>query len=377
MKKIYYLGYYDTPDNKAENRNVFLAATNKMSYIIEALDSQGYSVEVVSAAHTLNPESYDAKTVSIGQNSCLRLFKTLPMGNILKKAISVFYTRHQFKRYVMKNMGPEDTVMVYHSVPYARFIARAKKKLGFRLVLEVEEIYADVSGKSSDRKKEYVAFGAADAYIFPTELLNEKLNTKNKPHTVIYGTYKVEPDRGVRFNDGKTHVIYAGTLDPRKGGIAAVSAAEHLDENYHLHILGFGSDEHKKKLQAEIERISKFAKCTVTYDGLLTGEEYISFLQSCHIGLSTQAPDATFNDTSFPSKILSYMSNGLRVVSIRIPAIERSKIGDAVCFYDKQTSDQIAQSIFKVDIMDDYSGRAIVSQLDVDFKEDLRKLVSL
>ena len=35
MKKIFYLGYYDTPDNKAENRNIVLAATNKMTYIIQ------------------------------------------------------------------------------------------------------------------------------------------------------------------------------------------------------------------------------------------------------------------------------------------------------------------------------------------------------
>lgn len=61
--------------------------------------------------------------------------------------------------------------------------------------------------------------------------------------------------------------------------------------------------------------------------------------------MSTQDPSAAFNSTSFPSKILVYLANGLKVVSIRIPAIEQSAVVDSLVFYDKQTPEKIAEAI--------------------------------
>lgn len=376
MKKVYYLGYYDIPENKEENRNIVLAATNKMAYIIEAMEKAGYCVEVISASQTKNGKSYPAKTVTIGENSSLRLFKTLPWGNKVRRVISVLFSRLQYKQYILRNITANDTVIAYHSVPYADFLVKAKKKIGFRLILEVEEIYADVNGKEDDRKKEYKVFEAADAYIFPTELLNQKLNTKSKPYAIICGTYKAEPDKKIKFNDGKTHIVYAGTFDPRKGGaLAAVGAAEFLNGDYILHVIGFGSNDDKQKLLNEIERVSKVSSCKVSYDGLLSGDDYISFVQSCDIGLSTQNPSGEYNDTSFPSKILSYMANGLRVVSVKIPAVETSDIGEYMYYYVEQTPEEIAEAIKMVDIDKPYNSREIIFKLDEKFVCDLKNLL--
>ena len=376
MKKIFYLGYYDTPQNKSENRNIVLSATNKMSYVIESIESVGYSVEVISASQTKNNKAYPEKTVKIGKNSSLKLFKTLPWGNKVRRIISVIDMRRRYKSYLLKNLGPEDTLIAYHSVPYSEFLVRAKKKRGFRLILEVEEIYADVNGKETDRIKEYKAFQAADAYIFPTKILDYKLNTEAKPSVIIHGTYKVEPDRKTKINDDKIHIVYAGTFDPRKGGaIASVGAAEFLDENYHLHILGFGSNQDKQNLLSEIEVINKESKCKVTFEGLLSGEDYIRFIQSCHIGLSTQNPSGAYNDTSFPSKILSYMVNGLRVVSIRIPVVETSAIGEHINYYDEQTPEKIANAIKSIALGDKYDGRRKVEEIDLKFKNSIGEIL--
>ena len=54
MKKLHYIGYYDMPENKTENRNYVLAATNKMTYICSALNRAGWDVEIVSASGTKN-----------------------------------------------------------------------------------------------------------------------------------------------------------------------------------------------------------------------------------------------------------------------------------------------------------------------------------
>lgn len=375
MGKIYYLGYYSPESNKDENRNIVLAATNKMTYIVEALEAAGQSVEIVSASQTLNKRYYGEKILPICQKSQAHMFKTLPWGNKLRRIASILYFRRQYRRYIMKTLTKDDTLIVYHSVMYADFIAKAKKKLGFKLILEVEEIYADVNGKEDDRIKEYRVFEAADAYIFPTELLDEKLNKENKPHSVIYGTYHVEEDRNVSFDDGRIHVVYAGTFDPRKGGaMAAVLSAEYLNEDYHLHIIGFGSKTDKDALLNEIERVSASTKCNVTYDGLLSGEDYIRFIQSCDIGLSTQTPSGDYNNTSFPSKILSYMANGLRVVSIQIPVVENAKIGKSLYFYSEQTPQKIAEAIEKVNIDDEYDSRKLICELDKAFVEDMKNL---
>lgn len=375
MKKIYYLGYYNAESNKSENRNIVLSATNKMTYIVEAIEKAGHSVEVVSASQTLNKRSYGEKIVPICENSQTRLFKTIPWGNKLRRVASIFYSRRQYKRYILKNLTKDDTLIVYHSVAYADFIAKAKKKIGFKLILEVEEIYADVNGRERDRIKEYKAFESADAYIFPTELLNEKLNTNNKPYAIIYGTYHVEKDRNVHFDDGKIHVVYAGTFDPRKGGGAVVAVSEFLDERYHIHVLGFGSAADKAHLISEIERASQKTKCRISYDGLLSGEAYIKFIQKCDIGMSPQNPTATFNNTSFPSKVLSYMSNGLRVISIRISSIEKSAIGEYMFFYDEQRPEKIADAIRAVDLSAEYDSRNIISELDKEFVRDLKEML--
>lgn len=377
MKKIFYLGYYDTPENKSENRNICLAANNKMTYVVSAVEKLKYSVEIISASQTVNNQKYDGKIVNIGEKSHLVLFKTFPWGNKLNRIRSVIYSKYQFIKYILKNVGKNDTLMVYHSLAYAQIVCILKKIKKFKLVLEVEEIYSDVNNSVKDRKKEFKIFKAADSYIFSTELLNEKINAENKPFSVSYGTYQVEKDRGCKLNDGRKHIVYAGTFDPRKGGVqASLSAVPFLSSQYHMHILGFGSPEETKGVLDEIKRLSETCECKVTYDGLLSGEEYIRFLQSCDIGMSTQSPDGEFNDTSFPSKVLSYLANGLYVVSIEIPVVKRAEISDLISFYKNSSGDEIAQAIQSVSFSDDYDSRARIALLDKKFVEKLGSMIS-
>ena len=376
MKKIYYLAYYDIEENQEEHRNFVLSAANKISYIINALEKLGFSVEVVSASQTLNKTAYSEKVIPIGNQSKLRLFKTLPWGNKFRRIISLLYQRKQIYNFLVKRVTKEDIVLVYHSLSYLKLLKKAKRTVGFKLLLEVEEIYSDVTNNPKVYKKEMELFKVADAYLFPTELLNKKGNTEGKPHVIIYGTYNVERKITERFNDGRVHCVYAGTFDPRKGGGAAAAAAGYfLDEKYHIHILGFGSEKDKKLLIDTIEDVNRKSKCKVTYDGLLSGEAYIRFIQSCHIGLSTQNPNAAFNLTSFPSKVLSYLANGLRVVSIKILALEESRIGDILYYYNDPNPIKIAETICSIDFEDEYDSRQVVKKLDVEFLANMQKLL--
>lgn len=370
-----YIGYYDCEQNKSENRSYVLAATNKMTYIANTIAKSGTPVEIVSASGTLNADFCPGKVINIGPNVVLKLFPSIGTGACIKRVLSRWMLKITFFLYLFTKIRNGETVIVYHSLAYMKLIKLLRAVKKFKLILEVEEIYGDVIGNSKISKQELKFAQQADGYIFPSILLKEHINRSQKPFVIIHGTYQAERQISFGFQDGKIHVVYAGTFDPRKGGgAAAVAAAEFLPRNYHIHILGFGSKSDLKSMKQLIADISTQAEATVTYDGLLSGEAYIRFIQSCQIGLSTQNPDGDFNATSFPSKILSYMANGLRVVSIRIPAIETSAIGNAMYYYDKQTPQEIAKAIMNVDVNDDYDGRGLILKLDKQFAQEIAKL---
>ena len=375
MKKIFYMAYYNST-NSSERRNAVLSSVNKMNYICEALENNGYNTEIVSASGATEKKFCKSKKVKLTDKTTLKLFSSLPRLNRIVSVIDRVILKTKLFLYMIKNTNKDSIVMVYHSLGYMSLVKRLKKLKGFKLIIEAEEIYGDVIGDEKTSQKEYEFFKIADAFIFPTELLSEKVNTEKKPEVIIYGTYHIEKELPKLFSDGKIHCVYAGTLDPRKGGaIASAESALFLNENYHIHILGFGNEKEKAETLNTIDSISKKSKAKITYDGLLSGEEYIKFIQSCDIGLSTQNPNGKYNDTSFPSKILSYMANGLRVVSVRIPVVEESGIGKCVYYYDEQTPENIAKAIKSIDFSEEYDSRKTIGVLDKAFICDLKTML--
>lgn len=375
MKKIFYMAYYNST-NSGEKRNAVLSSVNKMNYICEALENNGYNTEIVSASGATEKKFCKSKKVKLTDKTTLKLFSSLPRLNRIVSVINRVILKTKLFLYMIKNTNKDSIVMVYHSLGYMSLVKRLKKLKGFKLIIEAEEIYGDVIGDEKTSQKEYDFFKIADGFIFPTELLSEKVNTEKKPEVIIYGTYHIEKEMPKLFSDGKIHCVYAGTLDPRKGGaIASAESALFLNENYHIHILGFGNEKEKAEMLNTIDTISKKSKAKITYDGLLSGEEYIKFIQCCDIGLSTQNPNGKYNDTSFPSKILSYMANGLRVVSVRIPVVEESGIGKCVYYYDEQTPENIAKAIKSIDFSEEYDSRKTIGVLDKAFICDLKTML--
>lgn len=369
-----YFGYY-ADSTRLDKEKCALAAINKMDYIADVIANVAGSTEIISFLSRCGG-TQKSERIELRNGVSVKYFDLKSNKNRILRVVSRFFGKLKLLLWIIKNVDNDEPVIVYHSLGYFNVINLAHKLKKFKLIYEVEEIFADVIGNKRLRKHEIKILKSADAYIFPTKLLSDLINESRKPEVLIHGTYKVEHNREVSFNDGKIHIVYAGTFDPRKGGaLAAVSAAELLSSKHHIHIIGFGGDEDIKNIKERIDEVSKISKANITYDGLLSGEEYVKFIQSCDIGLSTQNPDAAFNDTSFPSKILSYMANGLRVVTVRIPAIESSAVGRDVYYYDEQTPQAIAEAIMKIDLNDGYDGRKRIKELDIQYKEDMTRLL--
>lgn len=306
----------------------------------------------------------------------LKLFPSWGGSNKILRSTRLLWHLMAMFTYLLTHTKKSDVVLVYHSQGYFDVVRWAKKIRRFKMILEVEEIYDDVGKPKlkamSGAEKRMIE--DADAFIFPTEMLDDKINKDSRPSAIIYGSYRTEPIITAKFDDVKIHVVYAGTFDPRKGGAtAAISAALFLPEKYHIHICGFGTASDRESVKAQISQVNKTAKAKITFEGLKTGKNYVELLQKCHIGLSTQDPTAAFNATSFPSKILSYMANGLAVVSIDIPVISSAKIAPYLNFYKEQTPENIARAISEAKL--DNNNRAIVTKLAKQFKFDINRLI--
>lgn len=385
MRKLKYLCYYDTPDNIKDNRRYTLSAANVVTYIAEVIaDYNVRNIEIVSIAGSNNRNGCKGGRRKIEKGISLRSFSSLGYGGRVRNKIDFWLMQIQTFFYLALHLSKDDDLLVYHSIYYMKMVSILKKIRKFNLILQVEEIYADVVGDNSLRKKELSFFKLADSYIFPTVLLDKEINQTGKPAVFIHGTYKVEPMRKCNFQreeihddlEKEIHCVYAGTLDPQKGGAAAAAAAaEFLPSNYSIHILGFGTPNEIESMKDTVAKIANKKRAKVSYDGVLSGEEYIRFIQSCDIGLSTQNPNADFNNTSFPSKILSYLSNGLRVVTVDIPAIRTSAVGDILFYYDEQSAENIAKTILSIDLTKKYDSRHLIEQIATDFSNNLLKLL--
>ena len=374
---MFYISYYTTPDDVRASSP---AANAKTLSISKALVANGINVTILSTC-----------TVAKSGKGFVKGRKFPVDKNVNCKQIPFFITRFGPLcriQYILANIylflvlvfctKKNENVLFYHAVERASVVALAQKIRRFRLVLEVEEIYANASKLSSrEIKAEKRDIACASAFIFPTVMLNDVVNSSGKPYAVIHGTYEATaeyPDNS--FGDEKIHVVYAGTLSRLKGGAyAAAEAAQFLDSGYHIHILGFGNDADVSSINDTIKRVSVKTGCSVTYDGCLAGEEYERFIQKCHIGLSTQNPQADFNDTSFPSKIFTYMSNGLQVVSADIPVVKTSAVNDYMNYYSEQTPEGIAAAIKSVPATPSFDPRQVIDKLNADFKIDIKTVI--
>jgi hypothetical protein len=372
--KVFYIGFYDLLNKQEKLRAIPLPGRNKMEYLIEVIENNCDRLTIVSPCSAKT--GYCGKeNIKISDKTNLVLFRSFGNGNVAIRIINRILISIQLFYYLLINVKREDVIISYHSLATMRIVDLIHKIKKIKVIYEFEEIYADVIRRPSIKKKELKIAQKMDAFLFPTILLNDVVNVGNKPYALIHGSYHYEKRRDVVKRNGIITCIFAGNLESRKGAIEAIHAAEYLPSRFEIKIIGFGSEEQIKTIEHLSEQISESSKCKVRFEGLKSGEEYIRYIQSCDIGLCTQDPDAAFTSTSFPSKILSYLANGLHVVSIRIPSIENSAVAPYLSFYDKQIPEQIAKAIMSIDIDNRCSTQEVLDTLSIQFNDELKRLI--
>ena len=381
-KRIKYIASFDIEANKPENRVNMLSSANKINYIITVLNELGYGVDVISYSHTLNKKCYSGKTIKWEDNS-IKLFPTTWRGGVLYKILNLIVLNTSLFFYLLINVHRNDKVIMYHSygILWINILLWMK---GVHLIEECEEIYGDIYGKKWMSYLEHKLLTKADSYIYPTELLNSIVNTHNKPYLVVHGSYKDVGDKffsdckeePVYFDPSLYHVAYTGILDPKKGCIDVVRAAVFLDETYHIHILGFGSQDEIDLVNSEIDKITLKTKCKVTFDGLRKGAEYSNYLSKLNLGVCTLDVEQYFINTQFPSKIISYIAAGIPILCSEAKAIMTCDVSSAITFYHGNKPEDIATGIKEARHKTAVDTKHLLEECDRKFKNEINKLLS-
>ena len=376
-KRIKYFTYYGCSDPKCQRQNS-PAADTKIDYVVNALNRAGYDVDIISFTPVTCKAGFVKGVRIISGRNAVKYFPCFGRGaSIVGKLYNRILYKSTLFLWGLLNLHKCEKIIVYHSLHSDAIFLKLAKLLHLRIVGEIEEIYQDVHPQTKAvSKREYDFIKGCIAYIFPNTVLNERLNPTNKPYLVIHGIYQLADNEKKKIGD-KIDILYSGTFDPVKGGAnSAIDMATYLSDSYRLHITGFGTAEELAAVSEKVVLAKQTSKAEILFHGFLDNEAYKDLLRRCVIGLCSQDPRTPLNLTSFPSKILQYMANGVIVVSGKNKAIEDSRVSSCLYLYEEHTPQKIAECVMSISEFDTSKQDDLLKSLDEELPNELQILLN-
>jgi glycosyltransferase involved in cell wall biosynthesis len=145
------------------------------------------------------------------------------------------------------------------------------------------------------------------------------------------------PGSDVRF-------LYSGTLDSPRGVDLLLESIKLLpSQGWQLDITGHGPLAEKVAALATEFHF----KDRVHYHQSLPPEAYEQLKTACHAGLNCQRISDPISGVTFPSKVFTYFSAGLLVVSSRASEVD-TICGKSCIYYDEETPQALAAAMTAV-----------------------------
>jgi glycosyltransferase involved in cell wall biosynthesis len=139
--------------------------------------------------------------------------------------------------------------------------------------------------------------------------------------------------------------LYSGSLDPARGGDVLVAVVKLLPaEGWQLDVTG-GIGEYAEELSRLSTEVRFRGK--LRFQGSLPEEELQMLARECQVGLNLQKSSDPISDVTFPSKLFSYFSQGLHVISTRASHVE-SVCGQGCLYLDAETPEALAAIMIRV-----------------------------
>lgn len=350
MKKVHYIGWYIT-DNEWGQYKANVPGMMKMRYVADQIKKTTDDLHILSFADKQNCFLYGLKNI-VNDGLTIHYTGGCNYSGNLGKYINTLIKKIYFVLYVIFYASNKDLIVLYHSYAYTKLLAKLQKIVRRNIVIEVEEIYGYNAIKDMPWVDDEIAqIKKFNKFTCVNDGIPQVLGLKKDDYVVIYGA-GIFPERTAqRFDDGKIHVVYSGTIEGKKmGAMSAVEAAKCFSSKYKLHISGFGKPENIDILKKRIEEINKeVGEERIKYEGFLSEQDMHKLMFSCHIGLSPNVLRPNFANSTFPSKVVTYMCHDLSVVISYATAYD-FPISEGWVFYREQTPECIASAVMSAEV---------------------------
>lgn len=354
-----YVSTYKLPNDNS--RKVSLAGINKMNFIIELINRNGFTVDIYSVADS-NESRFrfrKGEVIDIGNGNQLYQTPILCVQTKFLRKINLLFSWIWLIGKLMRT-DKYTTILVYHKLQLITPLLILKKIKKVNYILEVEELYSKMPGSLYPKDKELRFIYSAQGYIFVSELLKKEIA---KEGMVIYGNYGTVKGIKKRVVADKINLLFSGTIDEIRGVFEAVKTMEMLPSDYVLNISGTGDLKCIEKLKTEIREVNRrkgYEACV--FWGKLSDEVYYELMCSSHIALNTQI-DGEYSEFLFPSKIVNYLRVGLPVVTTPGLSIVNSCFSKVLIITKGYEIRDIAEAILKIDHFDNVEGYELLNNL--------------
>ena len=168
--------------------------------------------------------------------------------------------------------------------------------------------------------------------------LSERLSPRI-PKILVPGFYIPPQNKQTPISTAvDTHFVYAGSLDAPRGVDLLLDAIPLLPETgWRLDITGSGPLESSIRLIATHPSYSR----KVVFHSVLDAKAHACLLAESRVGLNLQRSDNPVSQVTFPSKLFSYLSAGLLVISSRASQVE-AILKKACLYLPQETPEALA-----------------------------------
>lgn len=375
MNTIHYICAY-AEQYWLDNYLLAPSGSAKINYIKSAIREAGWNLSMFSPV-CVKRSVATSKKVKIDEHE-IHYYPFSIGGHLrLVRLLSYILIYIQLFFYLFLHVKKNEIVLLYHSNPDTRIIKKLSKILGFKLILELEEIYSAVFHNTSNIEEEKnLASTAADAYLLVNNIISQKCNI-TKPSVVCEGQYLSLSDTSKTLvgDNGKINVLYAGVIEKGADAFAAIEAAKLLGAQYALHIAGYGSEEAIKDFEDTCDGYANCNNdCSIKFYGCLHGADYESLLSRCSIGLCSRMLEDELSDYTFPSKVFAYLARNLKVVCTPISCVMASDLSSNIVFSKDTTPFALAEAIKTIDSNTVIENSAILNNEHNRFVHELKLL---
>jgi len=217
------------------------------------------------------------------------------------------------------------------------------KILKFKCIAIVTDLPRDIGGKFSISKRVNEALQKEyDGYIILTEAMNEIVNPKQKPYTVIEGLVDsselIDKEETIKKYNEKV-ILYAGGLYEKYGVKALIEAFQKIkDNNTRLYLYGTGDlDDYIKNIKDS----------RIKFGGVVTNDVIVQEEKKATLLINPRFTNEEYTKYSFPSKNMEYMVSGTPLLTTKLPGMPKEYYEYIYCF-EEETVDGMKKTIEQI-----------------------------